>query len=74
MFFFVRHAGCDLYFPQQFQEKLRLSCRLYGVDYVDPPDNVKTHWWCTYLMFEALLQFREPLSMSSPVGVGVVGP
>ena len=59
---FVILPGCDLYFPRQFQQKLRLSCQLYGVDYVDPPNDVKTRWWSTYLMFEALLQLRKPLS------------
>ena len=39
------------------------------MDYVDPPNDVKTRWWITYLMFEALLQLRESLSkMNLPTG------
>ena len=58
-----------VYCAAQFQDILRLSCLLYGVDYVDPPDDVNTRWWSTFLMFETLLQLREPLTkMNLPDG------
>ena len=45
------------------------ACALEDVEFRNPPNDVKTRWWSTYQMFEALLNLKKPLrSMTLPTG------